>query len=633
MLTPVGKASSNASQRTLRLIANFKPGMGLAVAAVAICSFLLSCAQDADNGPSSLTHSAADESRSKADIVFEVSAPSDNLERDSKPSYEQRSGRVMAVFNNDCGIADPAIDEALGSRAVYTLPLVSEIHAGLMKIGNEDGRARIEPELAAGYSVGDNGLTYSFDLHKGLKFSDGSPLTASDVKWSWERALKLSTGRGRANDVFGWIKGADAVASSKTDELVGVEIIDDHRLQVSLIATRSDFLMLLADPVASVLRRENVENWRYTWSNEGGSFLSTHAAPEDSVPVGAGPFKLADYAPVLAEEGQKCTLVRNDHYWGRPAYLDGVIFDSVLWSTADQSMGFDEFMKRAYSDEKIDYRWFGQNDPSETESGKAFLQGRIERMEGPVFSTFLIFNPAHPPFDDVNFRRALVAASDIERMFGVAPIPWKRRLVPQIIAPRDSALETKGFDPDTARSELTQSRYVDTARDFQVEFVRDSYGTFTDFYLELFRSWNDVLGFSVEIHTTEHPSEFDDLLHSGELRFREIETDALYPDPYAILRTFVSPFGADGSHEEIERIGDMLAEAVGEGDAAERSRRYEAIEGYILGQAIALPILSSGPTFEIAVQSYVHGFEILPYPGSAFHNVWLDETAPERALP
>ncbi len=310
MLTPVGKASSNASQRTLRLIANFKPGMGLAVAAVAICSFLLSCAQDADNGPSSLTHSAADESRSKADIVFEVSAPSDNLERDAKPSYEQRSGRVMAVFNNDCGVADPAIDEAIDVRGGFSLPLVSEIHSGLTKIVEEGDEIRLEGDLMDRFDVSADGLTYDFELKAGLKFSDGTPLTSEDVKWSWERSLTMSTGSSRANDVLGWVKGADAIVKDDSGELAGVEVIDDRRLRVTLVSARADFPMLLTDPVASVLKRENVEKWRYTWSNEGYSSVNSDFPPDEAVPVGAGPFRLLDYEAGLFSHNQDCNLGR-----------------------------------------------------------------------------------------------------------------------------------------------------------------------------------------------------------------------------------------------------------------------------------------------------------------------------------
>ncbi len=109
-----------------------------------------------------------------------------------------------------CPIHDPAIDSALGLFGIDDVPLVTEIHAGLTSL-SDDANALVQLGLADSYGVLENGLLYEFVLRQDLKFSDGSPLTASDVKWSWERALKMSGTAGRARDVFGLIDGASAV--------------------------------------------------------------------------------------------------------------------------------------------------------------------------------------------------------------------------------------------------------------------------------------------------------------------------------------------------------------------------------------------------------------------------------------
>ena len=113
------------------------------------------------------------------------------------------TGDVLFVDAVDCGIPDPAIDDASELRSSTDFVLVSEIHAGLMEIAPSTND--IVPALVESYSLGENGVTYVFNLRKDLKFSDGSPLTAVDVKWSWERALRESTTTSRANDVFGSI--------------------------------------------------------------------------------------------------------------------------------------------------------------------------------------------------------------------------------------------------------------------------------------------------------------------------------------------------------------------------------------------------------------------------------------------
>ncbi len=310
-----------------------------------------------------------------------------------------------------------------------------------------------------------------------------------------------------------------------------------------------------------------------------------------------------------------------------------MIFNTSIVGQIDETTDVSHILSQAYSDEKIDYDWISEEEAAAVRAGKSFVQGRIEHTRGGVHTIFLIFNPAHAPFDDVHFRRAIVAASDIEAMFGLHPLPWERRLVPSSITVEGSTLESSGFDPQTALSELEQSKYTDDLADFEVHFIRDTFGTYTDYYSEMLQGWDKILGFSVDLSHTEHPTEFADLLHFGELRIRDFEVDVAYPDPHAVLRAFISPFGEENSSKELEVVEAMLAEAAAEQDAAERRSKYEAIEAHILDQALALPILSSGAEFEILVQDYVHGFKIPQYPGSAFYDVWLDETAPERALP
>ena len=151
-----------------------------------------------------------------------------------------RRGGVLAAPMTWCPIPDPAIDDAYEIVSLNSTSLVTEIHAGLTRIV-DDPVAPFELELADAYDVDLEGLNYEFVLRNDLKFSDGSALTSSDFKWSWERALKKSVSGGRARDVFGLIEGADAVLSGDSDELTGVLLVDDRTLRVGLAKPRADF--------------------------------------------------------------------------------------------------------------------------------------------------------------------------------------------------------------------------------------------------------------------------------------------------------------------------------------------------------------------------------------------------------
>ena len=174
------------------------------------------------------------------------------------------SGGVSAVPMIVCPAPDPAIDSATDRFDFSSPSLVTEIHAGLTRIV-DDPISPFELELADTYDVDREGLEYEFVLRNDLKFSDGSPLTSGDFKWSWERALKKSDAGSRARDVFGLVEGADAVILGDSEDLNGVEVIDDRTLRVRLTNPRADFPALLADPVASVLKKDNVLSWGTEW--------------------------------------------------------------------------------------------------------------------------------------------------------------------------------------------------------------------------------------------------------------------------------------------------------------------------------------------------------------------------------
>jgi len=139
-------------------------------------------------------------------------------------------------------IPDPTIGIDPGSQMLFR-----EIYNGLTAI-SDDPSEPLKLDLAQGFEVMDGGRRYSFLLHPELKFSDGTPLTASDVKWSWERALAPATGSEGASATLGNIAGAAEILSGVASELAGVEVVDERRLIVTLAQARSDFLASLADP-------------------------------------------------------------------------------------------------------------------------------------------------------------------------------------------------------------------------------------------------------------------------------------------------------------------------------------------------------------------------------------------------
>lgn len=149
----------------------------------------------------------------------------------------------------------------------------------------------VEPDLAESWEISDDGLTYTFHLREGLKFSDGSPLKASDAKFSLER-LRDTEG---------------SIMAGMFSVMKSVEAPDDRTVVVTLNQPSAPFLAAMAMFAAAILPEAAV-----TAAGDGFG----------NAPVGAGAFVLDEW-----KRGEYLRLKKNPHYWD----ADRVQLDGVEW--------------------------------------------------------------------------------------------------------------------------------------------------------------------------------------------------------------------------------------------------------------------------------------------------------------
>ena len=213
-------------------------------------------------------------------IEFElkkVDTPTEPAEDDTK----HRGWLRIATGN--LAIPDPVM---FGTSNATDL-MLREIYTGLTRLNN-DSETRVEGDLAERFTSRNGGRVYEFVLRRDLKFSDGSPVTAFDVKWSWERVLTLNVPAANLTSVFGAIVGAQDILNGEASDLIGVKAIDDRTLTVELHKPLAHFPMLVAQPIAFVLRRENVENWGVNWTD--WTAITPMAVQAGEMPVGTRAF-------------------------------------------------------------------------------------------------------------------------------------------------------------------------------------------------------------------------------------------------------------------------------------------------------------------------------------------------------
>ena len=285
----------------------------------------------------------------------------------------------------------------------------------------------------------------------------------------------------------------------------------------------------------------------------------------------------------------------------------------------------------AFESHRVDFLVVESEVARSVDEGTSSMIGHSFYQESLPYTQFLIFNTSQPPLDDSHFRRAIVAATDLSRVYDPLPINWEQRLLPAEIAPNPSDIAGISHDLEYAVEEAAASQYHSNSDDYDITYYSASYGFFDDRMAILFDTWRENLGLRVN-HEHATSAFIAESIDGGKVDVRVVEASPLYPDPYAVLREFVGAFGASDEESDLAKVERSILVAASEQDKVVRAAMYEDIERTILDQALALPLLMNWGGVDVITQPWVHGLRIPKFPSSAFHGVWFDESAPERPL-
>ena len=265
--------------------------------------------------------------------------------------------------------AEPADYDCHASQTFALLHPVSPFFSFLVRYDASQG-GKITGDLAKSWEIAKDGLTFTFKLHEGVKFHDGSDLTSADVKFSFERIKSPP-------------EGVVSLRKSLFEDVTAIEAPDAATVVFRLKEPNASFMDNLAQPFNCIYSKARVEKEpRFPVANV----------------VGSGAFKLVEHV-----RGSHMTAARFDGYFrsGRP-YLDGYKAFFVKANAVVPGMLGSQF----------DAEFRGRT-PAERDQ---LLKGAPDRWtvhEGPWSTVdIIIFNTRKKPFDDVRVRRALSLAID-----------------------------------------------------------------------------------------------------------------------------------------------------------------------------------------------------------------------------
>ncbi len=309
---------------------------------------------------------------------------------------------VMIIESSPVNL-DPRVGTDAQSERIYKLLFDALVH--------RDEHFNLQPWLAERWEIPDP-LTYIFHLRHGVRFHDGRPLTARDVKWTLESILS----------------GQIRTPKASTYRLIAtIDAPDDYTV-----------VLHLKEPFATML-----------WNLSDGAIgiVPYGSGPELSRnPIGSGPFRLVSMAL-----DQDVVIARNGDYWGPKPHLARVRFN-VVPDTTTRALE----LRKGSADVALNALTADMVLTLATDT-----KLRVQRAPGTILS-YLALNLRDPILQDVRVRQALAYAIDRRPMIHYLWRDFARpaaSVLPMQHWAYDPSLPTYDYDPQRARKLLDEAGY------------------------------------------------------------------------------------------------------------------------------------------------------------------------------
>ena len=333
----------------------------------------------------------------------------------STAANAQKQGGTLRIFHRDSPANMSIHEEGTISVVAPMMPIFNN----LVLFNQHEKQNRLDdivPDLADSWSWSEDGKDLTFKLHQGVKWHDGKPFTAADVKCTWDLLQNKATEKLRLNAREAWWANLDNVTAD-----------NDYQATFHLKRPQPAFIAFLASGFTPV--------------------YPCHVSPAQmrQHPIGTGPFKFVEYKP-----SQSIKVVKNPDYWkkGLP-YLDAIEW-TIIPNRSTQMLAF----VAGQFDMTFPYEVTAAN----MKDIKSQMPNAICEIAPTNFAPNLLMN-RKPPFDNPELRKAVAMTIDHQAFVdilgegngdvGTAVQPGPEG---QWAMPKEMREQLPGYAPDVAKS-------------------------------------------------------------------------------------------------------------------------------------------------------------------------------------
>jgi oligopeptide transport system substrate-binding protein len=429
---------------------------------------------------------------------------------------------------------------------------------------------QMKPGVAESWEISDDSKVMTFYLNPEARWSNGSPVSAEDFAWSLRRSLHPDMGNQLAYTLFP-IVGAQAFAKGELadPDALGIQVLDQHTLQITLENPDPYFLGTLGTYAAHPVHRATVEaHGRFT------DRFTPWTRVENF--VGNGAFTLAEW-----QLNRRLVVTKSATYWDADRVaLNAIVFHPVENEASEEKMfraGQLHYTSGVPLNKIPAYR-----EIVDSPYRQAPWQG----------SYFLQFNVNRAPVDDPRVRMALAMAIDREKL--IATVLQGTELASSALVPAGTPDYTspniQHYDPDQARTLLAEAGYPDGVGWPGLQYLFNTSENHRRIAIALQQIWKDELNIKISLANQEWKVFLDTINNKNYAMSRRgwIAGDL---NPASFLSIFTSESGTNDTGFSNARYDEIMLKLAPETpDMADRLALMQEAEAIVFQAAALIPL-------------------------------------------